>query len=92
MRRTLLGSAPFCLARCMISSFGRVQPSLEYYPAVVRKGRSAIVDATLTALPGHGYPCNVPRLRVSEIPGLRWEDIDLEGGLLQIRRSVVNGL
>ena len=30
-------------------------------------------------------------LRVSEILGLRWEDIDLEGGCLQIRRSVVNG-
>jgi len=30
-------------------------------------------------------------LRVSEILGLSWEDIDLEGGRLQIRRSVVNG-
>ncbi len=30
-------------------------------------------------------------LRVSEILGLRWEDVDLEGGKLQIRRSVVGG-
>jgi len=30
-------------------------------------------------------------LRASEILRLRWEDIDLEGGRLQIRRSVVNG-
>ena len=30
-------------------------------------------------------------LRVSEILGLRWEDVDLESGKLQIRRSVVNG-
>ncbi len=31
------------------------------------------------------------RLRVSEILGLRWEDVDLENGKLQIWRSVVNG-
>jgi integrase len=30
-------------------------------------------------------------LRVSEILGLRWEDVDLEGATLQVRRSVVNG-
>lgn len=30
-------------------------------------------------------------LRVSEILGLRWEDVDLENGKLQIRRSVVGG-
>jgi integrase len=30
-------------------------------------------------------------LRVSEILGLRWEDVDLENAKLQIRRSVVNG-
>jgi integrase len=30
-------------------------------------------------------------LRVSEILGLRWEDVDLEAGTLQVRRSVVNG-
>jgi integrase len=30
-------------------------------------------------------------LRVSEILGLRWEDVDLEAGSLQVRRSVVNG-
>jgi len=29
-------------------------------------------------------------LRVSEILGLRWEDVDLEGATLQVRRSVVN--
>jgi integrase len=30
-------------------------------------------------------------LRVSEILGLRWEDVDLEAGSLQVRRSVVSG-
>jgi integrase len=30
-------------------------------------------------------------LRVSEILGLRWEDVDLDGATLQVRRSVVNG-
>lgn len=30
-------------------------------------------------------------LRVSEILGLCWEDVDLENGTLQIRRSVVGG-
>jgi integrase len=30
-------------------------------------------------------------LRVSEILGLRWEDVDLEAGSLLVRRSVVNG-
>jgi integrase len=30
-------------------------------------------------------------LRVSEILGLRWEDVGLEAGSLQVRRSVVNG-
>ncbi len=30
-------------------------------------------------------------LRVSEILGLRWEDVELEGATLQVRRSVVNG-
>jgi len=30
-------------------------------------------------------------LRVSEILGLRWEDVNLEAGSLQVRRSVVNG-
>ncbi len=30
-------------------------------------------------------------LRVSEILGLRWEDVDLEGATLQVRCSVVNG-
>ncbi|HVB55506.1 MAG TPA: site-specific integrase [Candidatus Acidoferrales bacterium] len=30
-------------------------------------------------------------LRVSEILGLRWEDVDQEGATLQVRRSVVNG-
>jgi integrase len=30
-------------------------------------------------------------LRVSEILGLRWEDVDLEEATLQVRRSVVNG-
>lgn len=30
-------------------------------------------------------------LRVSEILGLRWEDVDLDEATLQIRRSVVNG-
>ncbi len=30
-------------------------------------------------------------LRVSEILGLRWEDVDLESGLLRVWRSVVNG-
>jgi integrase len=30
-------------------------------------------------------------LRVSEILGLRWEDVDPEGATLQVRRSVVNG-
>lgn len=30
-------------------------------------------------------------LRVSEILGLRWEDVDLEHGRLQVRRSVVGG-
>ena len=29
-------------------------------------------------------------LRISEILGLRWEDVDLEAGSLQVRRSVVN--
>ena len=31
-------------------------------------------------------------LRVSEILGLRWEDVDREGATLEVRRSVVNGL
>ena len=30
-------------------------------------------------------------LRVSEILGLRWEDVDLDEATLQVRRSVVNG-
>lgn len=30
-------------------------------------------------------------LRVSEILGLRWVDVDLQGATLQVRRSVVNG-
>jgi len=30
-------------------------------------------------------------LRISEILGLRWEDVDVEGATLQVRRSVVNG-
>lgn len=31
-------------------------------------------------------------LRISEILGLRWEDVDFEAGTLQIARSVVNGV
>jgi len=36
--------------------------------------------------------CATTGLRISEVLGLKWEDIDFENGLADVLRSVVDGL
>jgi integrase len=90
-----------CAMRWRYLTIQRNPMSLIEIPGASRRVRKIVLVPTakyqmlLPKLPQH---CRVMvtlamclGLRVSEILGLRWEDVDLEGGKLQIRRSVVGG-
>ena len=90
-----------CAMRWRYLTIQRNPMSLIEIPGASKRTRKIVLVPTakyrklLSKLPHH---CRVMvtlamclGLRVSEILGLRWEDVDLENGKLQIRRSVVNG-
>jgi integrase len=90
-----------CAMRWRYLTIQRNPMSLIEIPGASKRTRKIVLVPTakyqklLTKLPHH---CRVMvtlamclGLRVSEILGLRWEDVDWENGKLQIRRSVVNG-
>jgi integrase len=90
-----------CAMRWRYLTIQRNPMSLIEIPGASRRVRKIVLVPTakyqmlLPKLPQH---CRVMvtlamclGLRISEILGLRWEDVDLEGGKLQIRRSVVGG-
>ena len=90
-----------CAMRWRYLTIQRNPMSLIEIPGTSKRTRKIVLvltakyHALLPKLPPH---CRVMvtlamclGLRVSEILGLRWEDVDLENGKIQIRRSVVNG-
>lgn len=90
-----------CAMRWRYLTIQRNPMSLIEIPGISKRTRKIVLvsaakyHALLPKLPHH---CRVMvtlamclGLRISEILGLRWEDVDLESGKLQIRRSVVNG-
>jgi integrase len=90
-----------CAMRWRYLTIQRNPMSLIEIPGASKRTRKIVLVPTakyqklLSKLPHH---CRVMvtlamclGLRVSEILGLRWEDVDLVNGKLQIRRSVVNG-
>lgn len=90
-----------CAMRWRYLTIQRNPMSLIEIPGISKRTRKIVLvsaaqyHALLPKLPHH---CRVMvtlamclGLRISEILGLQWEDVDLETGKLQIRRSVVNG-
>ncbi len=90
-----------CAMRWRYLTIQRNPMSLIEIPGVSKRTRKIVLvsaaqyHALLPKLPHH---CRVMvtlamclGLRISEILGLQWEDVDLETGKLQIRRSAVNG-
>jgi integrase len=90
-----------CAMRWRYVTIQRNPMSLIEIPGISKRTRKIVLvsaaqyHALLPKLPRH---CRVMvtlamclGLRISEILGLQWEDVDLENGKLQIRRSVING-
>jgi len=90
-----------CAMRWRYLTIQRNPMSLIEIPGASKRTRKIVlvpIEKYQTLLPKLPHHCRVMvtlamclGLRVSEILGLRWEDVDLENAKLQIRRSVVNG-